>query len=43
MKFYKQLQDILAQHSDLLPLSALAVIDAKAPPDPRRGACYQGS
>ena len=31
MKFYKQLQDILAQHPGLLPLSALTVVDAKDP------------
>jgi hypothetical protein len=31
MKFYKRLQDVLAQESDLLPLSALAIVDAKDP------------
>ena len=31
MKFYKRLQDVLALDSDLLPLSALAIVDTKDP------------
>jgi hypothetical protein len=31
MKFYKQIQGVLAKGSDLLPLSAVTVVDAKDP------------
>jgi hypothetical protein len=31
MKFYKQIQGVLAKGSDLLPLSAVSVVDAKDP------------
>jgi hypothetical protein len=31
MKFYSKLQDALTQEPDLLPLSALAIVDAKDP------------
>src|SRR5882672_6271777 len=31
MKFYKQIQSVLAKGSDLLPLSAVTVVDAKDP------------